>query len=140
MQPRHHLRLPQCDQFVRWSGQHQDKRVPDVLVARGVSEAVLCPGSRNAPLSFALHRTGKEWLFFDRWAFDVEQLPTVDVRADTTNEIVVNGFPAPLAEGRTTLPVLLPAVVEAESFSPLTRRKARTGAWARTARSSFRSR
>jgi hypothetical protein len=63
--------------------------------------------------TFALHRTGKEWLFFDRWAFDVEQLPTVDVRADTTNEIVVNGFPAPLAEGRTTLPVLLPAVVEA---------------------------
>ena len=26
----------------------------DQLVARGLSDAVLCPGSRNAPLSFAL--------------------------------------------------------------------------------------
>jgi 2-succinyl-5-enolpyruvyl-6-hydroxy-3-cyclohexene-1-carboxylate synthase len=28
----------------------------DELVRCGVTEAVLCPGSRNAPLSFALHR------------------------------------------------------------------------------------
>jgi 2-succinyl-5-enolpyruvyl-6-hydroxy-3-cyclohexene-1-carboxylate synthase len=31
------------------------RRLVDELVALGVAEAVLCPGSRNAPLSFALH-------------------------------------------------------------------------------------
>ena len=29
--------------------------IVDELIRGGVREAVLCPGSRNAPLSFALH-------------------------------------------------------------------------------------
>ncbi|MDN5746697.1 MAG: 2-succinyl-5-enolpyruvyl-6-hydroxy-3-cyclohexene-1-carboxylic-acid synthase, partial [Nocardioidaceae bacterium] len=32
----------------------------DELVRGGVRDVVLCPGSRNAPLSFALHRAAEE--------------------------------------------------------------------------------
>ncbi|WP_051581264.1 2-succinyl-5-enolpyruvyl-6-hydroxy-3-cyclohexene-1-carboxylic-acid synthase [Pseudonocardia acaciae] len=34
----------------------QAEVIVDELIRRGVADAVLCPGSRNAPLSFALHR------------------------------------------------------------------------------------
>ena len=34
--------------------------IVDELIRSGVREAVLCPGSRNAPLSFALHEADAE--------------------------------------------------------------------------------
>ena len=33
--------------------------IVDELIRAGVREAVLCPGSRNAPLSFALHEADR---------------------------------------------------------------------------------
>lgn len=62
---------------------------------------------------FHLTRSGKEWLFFDHWAFAATDLPEVTVTADTTNEVRVNGETAPLTQGAAQLPVFLPAVVEA---------------------------
>jgi hypothetical protein len=61
---------------------------------------------------FHLTRTGKDWLFFDRWAFAATDLPEVTVSADTTNAVQVNGQTAPLTKGAARLPVFLPAVVE----------------------------
>lgn len=61
---------------------------------------------------FHLTRTGKDWLFFDRWAFAATDLPEVTVSADTTNAVQVNGQTAPLTKGVAKLPVFLPAVVE----------------------------
>lgn len=62
---------------------------------------------------FHLTREGREWLFFDRWRFSGAQLPTVTITADTTNQVTVNGLPAPLAKGAAKVPVFMPAVVSA---------------------------
>lgn len=67
-------------------------------------------------IAYRLHRTHREWLFFDRWAFDQTTLPVVMVSADTSTQVTVNGLDSPLAQGKATLPVFAPAVVDA-SFS-----------------------
>lgn len=70
-------------------------------------------GGKQHRTVFHLTRTGKDWLFFDRWAFAATDLPEVTVKADTTNEVRVNGETAPLSKGTAKLPVFLPSVVEA---------------------------
>lgn len=64
-------------------------------------------------ITYRLHRTHREWLFFDRWAFAPTTLPVVKVSADTTTEVIVNGLESPLKKGKQTLPVFAPAVVDA---------------------------
>ncbi|WP_417219858.1 hypothetical protein [Arthrobacter sp.] len=70
-------------------------------------------GGQEHSTVFHLTRTGRDWLFFDRWAFAATDLPQITVTADTTNEVQVNGEAAPLAKGAARLPVFLPAVVDA---------------------------
>lgn len=63
--------------------------------------------------TYALRHAGKSWLFFDQWEFEQTALPTVLVKANTVNEVSVNEQQIPLAEGRATLPVFYPAVLDA---------------------------
>ena len=84
--------------------------VVDELVRGGVREAVLCPGSRNAPLSFALH------------AADRQGRLRLHVRIDerTAGFLALglakaSGLPVPVATTSGTAAVNLhPAVVEAD--------------------------
>lgn len=62
---------------------------------------------------FHLKRSGRDWLFFDRWHFAATDMPQLSVSADTTNQVRVNGEDAPLTKGTAKLPVFLPAVVDA---------------------------
>lgn len=62
---------------------------------------------------FRLRQSGRDWLFFDRWAFETPELPALRVSADTTSEVTVNGIESPLAKGAQHFPLLLPAVVQA---------------------------
>ena len=66
--------------------------------------------------SYELRRTGKSWLFFDRWEFVPHELPRVRIRANTVNEVTVNGQKIPLHRGVATLPVFYPSVIDS-SFS-----------------------
>lgn len=70
-------------------------------------------GEQKHQTVFHLSRSGRDWLFFDRWDFAATDLPEVTVSADTTNQVRVNGEDAPLTKGAARLPVFLPAVVEA---------------------------
>ncbi len=86
------------------------RAIVDQLVEDGVREAVLCPGSRNAPLSFALH------------AADAEGLVRLHVRIDerTAGFLALglakaSGLPVPVVTTSGTAAVNLhPAVVEAD--------------------------
>ncbi|MGJ9403065.1 hypothetical protein [Arthrobacter sp. KK5.5] len=62
---------------------------------------------------FRLRKSGSEWMFFDRWRFEAPHLPVLQVRADTTNEVRVNGLASPLSKGVQGVPTMLPSVVEA---------------------------
>ncbi len=66
--------------------------------------------------TYTLRHTGKNWLFFDTWAFEPSTLPTVQIKANTVNEVNVNQQAIPLEAGTSTLPVFYPAVLDA-SFS-----------------------
>ena len=85
------------------------RTVVDELVACGVTDAVLCPGSRNAPLAFALH------------AADVAGRLRLHVRIDerTAGFLALglalgSGRPVPVATTSGTAAAnLLPAVLEA---------------------------
>ena len=66
--------------------------------------------------TYTLRHTGKNWLFFDTWAFEPSTLPTVKIKANTVNEVNVNEQAIPLKAGTSTLPVFYPAVLDA-SFS-----------------------
>ncbi len=68
--------------------------------------------------SYSLRSDGRRWLFFDRWGFVPSILPTVEVSASTTNEVDINALPAPLENGKTTVPVFAPAVVNAGFETP----------------------
>jgi 2-succinyl-5-enolpyruvyl-6-hydroxy-3-cyclohexene-1-carboxylate synthase len=84
------------------------RTVVDELVACGVTDAVLCPGSRNAPLAFALH------------AADVAGRLRLHVRIDerTAGFLALglalgSGRPVPVATTSGTAAAnLLPAVLE----------------------------
>lgn len=98
----------------------------------GVSEVSDVPGEKDSvevtanyevfgsekSVTYQLHRAGRDWLFFDRWAFDATTLPVVTVSADTTTQIKVNGLDSPLAKGTQTLPVFAPSVVDASFSTP----------------------
>jgi 2-succinyl-5-enolpyruvyl-6-hydroxy-3-cyclohexene-1-carboxylate synthase len=85
------------------------RTVVDELVACGITDAVLCPGSRNAPLAFALH------------AADVAKRLRLHVRIDerTAGFLALglalgSGRPVPVATTSGTAAAnLLPAVMEA---------------------------
>ena len=85
------------------------RTVVDELVACGVTDAVLCPGSRNAPLAFALH------------AADAAGRLRLHVRIDERTAgflalglAVGSGRPVPVATTSGTAAAnLLPAVLEA---------------------------
>lgn len=85
------------------------RTVVDELVACGVTEAVLCPGSRNAPLAFALH------------AADAAGRLRLHVRIDERTAgflalglALASGRPVPVATTSGTAAAnLLPAVLEA---------------------------
>ena len=85
------------------------RTVVDELVACGVTDAVLCPGSRNAPLAFALH------------AADAAGRLRLHVRIDerTAGFLALglalgSGRPVPVATTSGTAAAnLLPAVLEA---------------------------
>jgi len=77
-----------------------------------VTTAYTVDGEEHSTV-FKLRKTGSDWLFFDRWAFEAPQLPVLQVEADTTNEVLVNGRKSPLLKGSQRLPTLVPAVVEA---------------------------
>lgn len=68
--------------------------------------------------NYQLRSTGRQWLFFDQWEFVPSTLPTVQVSANTTNEVTINALPAPLTKGSTTIPVFAPAVVNAGFETP----------------------
>jgi 2-succinyl-5-enolpyruvyl-6-hydroxy-3-cyclohexene-1-carboxylate synthase len=85
------------------------RTVVDELVACGVTDAVLCPGSRNAPLAFALH------------AADAAGRLRLHVRIDERTAgflalglALTSGRPVPVATTSGTAAAnLLPAVLEA---------------------------
>ena len=85
------------------------RTVVDELVACGVTDAVLCPGSRNAPLAFALH------------AADAAGRLRLHVRIDERTAgflalglALASGRPVPVATTSGTAAAnLLPAVLEA---------------------------
>jgi 2-succinyl-5-enolpyruvyl-6-hydroxy-3-cyclohexene-1-carboxylate synthase len=85
------------------------RAVVDELVRCGVTDAVLCPGSRNAPLAFALH------------AADAAGLLRLHVRIDERTAgflalglAIASGRPVPVATTSGTAAAnLLPAVLEA---------------------------
>lgn len=66
--------------------------------------------------SYTLRHTGKSWLLFDTWAFEPSTLPSVKVKANTVNEVTVNGQKIPLRTGVSTVPVFYPSIIDA-SFS-----------------------
>ncbi|MGL3807049.1 hypothetical protein ACSYDW_13225 [Paeniglutamicibacter sp. R2-26] len=68
--------------------------------------------------NYSLQSLGRDWLFFDHWDFVPSILPTVDISASITNAVDVNGLPAPLDHGRTSVPVIAPAVVTAGFETP----------------------
>ncbi|GAA1497165.1 hypothetical protein [Paeniglutamicibacter kerguelensis] len=68
--------------------------------------------------SYSLQSAGRRWLFFDRWAFVPSILPAVEVSANTTNAVDINAMPAPLENGRTTVPVFAPSVINAGFETP----------------------
>ncbi|WP_418907287.1 hypothetical protein [Glutamicibacter endophyticus] len=63
--------------------------------------------------TYRLHRAGKSWLFFDQWEFVPDSLPTIQVRANTVNEVSLNKEKIPLDQGISTIPVFYPAVINA---------------------------
>ncbi|HEX7302109.1 2-succinyl-5-enolpyruvyl-6-hydroxy-3-cyclohexene-1-carboxylic-acid synthase [Lentzea sp.] len=87
----------------------QARLIVDELVRNGVRHAVLCPGSRNAPLSFALHQAEQKGLL------------TVHVRIDERSAgflalgLAKTGTPAVVTcTSGTAVVNLHPAVVEAQ--------------------------
>jgi 2-succinyl-5-enolpyruvyl-6-hydroxy-3-cyclohexene-1-carboxylate synthase len=87
----------------------QARVIVDELVRNGVRHVVLCPGSRNAPLSFALHQAEQKGLL------------TVHVRIDERSAgflalgLAKTGTPAAVTcTSGTAVVNLHPAVVEAE--------------------------
>ncbi|MFD5824231.1 2-succinyl-5-enolpyruvyl-6-hydroxy-3-cyclohexene-1-carboxylic-acid synthase [Lentzea sp. NPDC060358] len=87
----------------------QARLIVDELVRNGVRHAVLCPGSRNAPLSFALHQAERRGLL------------TVHVRIDERSAgflalgLAKTGTPAVVTcTSGTAVVNLHPAVVEAQ--------------------------
>lgn len=68
--------------------------------------------------NYKLRSTGREWLFFEQWEFVPSTLPTVQISANTTNEVDINSLPAPLTKGSAVIPVFAPAVVNASFKTP----------------------
>lgn len=68
--------------------------------------------------TYRLQRTDRSWLFFDNWEFVPTTLPTVAISANTTNEVVVNARRAPLVQGKATVPVFVPAVIDTGFATP----------------------
>ncbi|WP_404286601.1 hypothetical protein [Glutamicibacter arilaitensis] len=66
--------------------------------------------------TYTLRRSGKSWLFFDQWSFEPVTLPTVQIKANTVNEVAVNDQKIPLVKGVSTLAVFYPSITDA-SFS-----------------------
>lgn len=89
-----------------------DPNDPDLRVVTAHYKA----GGVDKQSQYTLRHTGKTWLFFDTWAFEPSTLPTVRIKANTVNEVSVNGQQIPLKAGVSTLPVFYPSVLDA-SFS-----------------------
>lgn len=64
-------------------------------------------------VSFELESTGRQWFFFDSWAFVPAPLPTVEVTAPTLGSATLNGATVSLAEGSGTFPAFYPGRVTA---------------------------
>lgn len=91
-----------------------DRPLPDAQDADLVSvTAHYKAGGVPMESSYRLRHEGKSWFFFDTWKFEETVLPTVLVKANTVNEIELNEQKIPLDQGRTTLPVFFPAVLDA---------------------------
>ncbi|MBK4347295.1 hypothetical protein [Lacisediminihabitans changchengi] len=55
----------------------------------------------SIPVSYSLHRTGKTWLFFDTWALNPVELPTLDIVVPQGAEkVTVNGVSVPVEAAR----------------------------------------
>lgn len=63
--------------------------------------------------TYFLRHAGKSWLFFDTWEFEKMTLPSVQIKANTVNEITLNEQQIPLEQGQSNLPVFYPAVLDA---------------------------
>lgn len=87
----------------------QDQDVPGRVTVTAHYKAHGVPSEST----YALHHDGKSWMFFDTWKFEEVTLPTVQIKANTVNEIEVNDQKIPLQKGRTELPVFFPAVLDA---------------------------
>ncbi|PQZ96390.1 hypothetical protein CQ018_03795 [Arthrobacter sp. MYb227] len=68
--------------------------------------------------NYQLRSTGRQWLFFDQWEFVPSTLPTVQISANTTNEVSINSLPAPLTKGSAVVPVFAPAVINTGFKTP----------------------
>ncbi|KNC18481.1 hypothetical protein AC792_12555 [Arthrobacter sp. RIT-PI-e] len=61
-----------------------------------------------------LHRTGREWLFFDVWRFEGGVLPAAEVSVAHDVGATVNGIAVGLPGGTATLASFYPATIEVE--------------------------